>query len=159
MRLHRQASSPFLRHWHSLFPLLIWLRYAREISSSGGLFSFVEAAAGRRVALVQAAIWTVSYLLYLVYTTVYVVFDVLPSVLPGGAPVSRHTRGGDPGIDRAHRRRGSFARGVRAVCDRRCCVSARGESSVYPRRYSWRLCRQRGRRTWRWCGRRDRGRA
>jgi len=68
------------------FPLLIWLRYAREISSSGGLFSFVEAAAGRRVALVQATIWTVSYLLYLVYTTVYVVYDVLPSVIPGVRP-------------------------------------------------------------------------
>lgn len=68
------------------FPLLIWLRYAREISSSGGLFSFVEAAAGRRVALVQAAIWTVSYLLYLVYTTVYVVYDVLPWVVPGVRP-------------------------------------------------------------------------
>jgi hypothetical protein len=68
------------------FPLLIWLRYACEISSSGGLFSFVEAAAGRRVALVQAVIWTVSYLLYLVYTTVYVVYDVLPSVLPGIRP-------------------------------------------------------------------------
>jgi len=68
------------------FPLLIWLRYAREIASSGGLFSFVEAAAGRRVALVQAAIWTVSYLLYLVYTTVFVVYDVLPSVLPGVRP-------------------------------------------------------------------------
>jgi len=68
------------------FPLLIWLRYARDIASSGGLFSFVEAAAGRRVALVQAAIWTVSYLLYLVYTTVYVVYDVLPSVLPGVRP-------------------------------------------------------------------------
>jgi amino acid transporter len=68
------------------FPLLIWLRYAREIASSGGLFSFVEAAAGRRVALVQATIWAVSYLLYLVYTTVYVVYDVLPSVLPGVRP-------------------------------------------------------------------------
>jgi hypothetical protein len=68
------------------FPLLIWLRYARDISSSGGLFSFVEAAAGRRVALVQATIWTVSYLLYLVYTTVYVVYDVLPSVIPGVRP-------------------------------------------------------------------------
>jgi hypothetical protein len=58
---------------------LIWLRYAREIASSDGLFSLVEAAAGRRVALVQAAIWTVSYLLYLVYTTVDVVYDMLPS--------------------------------------------------------------------------------
>ena len=68
------------------FPLVIWLRYARDIASSGGLFAFVEAAAGRRVALVQAAVWTVSYLLYLVYTTVYVVYDILPSVLPGVHP-------------------------------------------------------------------------
>jgi hypothetical protein len=28
------------------FPLAIWLRYARQISGSGGLYSFVEAAAG-----------------------------------------------------------------------------------------------------------------
>jgi amino acid transporter len=68
------------------FPVLIWLRYAREISSSGGLFAFVEAAAGRRVALVQAAIWTVSYLLYIIYTTVYIVYDILPSALPGVRP-------------------------------------------------------------------------
>jgi hypothetical protein len=68
------------------FPLLIWLRYARDIASSGGLFAFVEAAAGRRIALVQAGVWIVSYLLYLVYTTVYVVYDILPSVLPGVRP-------------------------------------------------------------------------
>jgi hypothetical protein len=68
------------------FPLVIWLRYARDIASSGGLFAFVEAAAGRRVALVQAAVWTVSYLLYLAYTTVYVVYDILPSVVPGVRP-------------------------------------------------------------------------
>jgi amino acid transporter len=68
------------------FPVLIWFRYAREIASSGGLFAFVEAAAGRRVALVQGAIWTVSYLLYIIYTTVYIVYDILPSVLPGVRP-------------------------------------------------------------------------
>ncbi len=68
------------------FPLLIWLRYARDIASSGGLFAFVEAAAGRRVAVVQAIIWTISYLLYLVYTTEYVVYDILPSVLPWVRP-------------------------------------------------------------------------
>jgi hypothetical protein len=66
-----------------VIPLAIWLRYSRHISSSGGLYAFVEAAAGRQVALAQAAIWIVSYLLYLVYTTVQVVYDVLPSVLPG----------------------------------------------------------------------------
>jgi len=66
-----------------LVPLAIWLRYSREISGSGGLYAFVEAAAGRRVALVQAAIWTFSYLLYVVYTTVQIVYDLLPSVIPG----------------------------------------------------------------------------
>jgi amino acid transporter len=64
-------------------PLAIWLRYSRHIASSGGLYAFVEAAAGRRVALVQAGIWAVSYVLYLVYTTVQIVYDVLPNVLPG----------------------------------------------------------------------------
>lgn len=29
------------------FPLAIWLRYARDVSGSGGLYSFVEAAAAR----------------------------------------------------------------------------------------------------------------
>ena len=66
-----------------LVPLAIWLRYSREIISSGGLFAFVEAAAGRRVALAQGAIWIFSYLLYVVYTTVQIVYDLLPSVLPG----------------------------------------------------------------------------
>jgi fumarate reductase subunit D len=65
------------------FPLVIWLRYARHINSSGGLYAFVEAAAGRRVALAQAAIWTFSYLLYIVYTTVQIVYDLLPAIFPG----------------------------------------------------------------------------
>ncbi len=64
-------------------PLAIWLRYSRELNGSGGLYTFVEAAAGRRVALVQAAIWTFSYLLYIVYTTIQIVYDLLPAVLPG----------------------------------------------------------------------------
>jgi amino acid transporter len=64
-------------------PLAIWLRYARYVNSSGGLYAFVEAAAGRRVALVQATIWIVSYVLYVVYTTVQIVYDLLPNVLPG----------------------------------------------------------------------------
>jgi hypothetical protein len=63
-------------------PLVIWLRYARRASGPGGLYSFVEAAAGRRVALVQAGLWIVSYLLYLLYTTAQVVYDTLPAVLP-----------------------------------------------------------------------------
>jgi hypothetical protein len=70
-----------------LVPLAIWLRYSRYVNGSGGLYSFVEAAAGRRVALAQAAIWTFSYLLYIVYTTVQIVYDLLPAVVPG---VSRY---------------------------------------------------------------------
>jgi amino acid transporter len=64
-------------------PLAIWLRYSRHINSAGGLYAFVEAAAGRRVALAQAAIWTFSYALYIVYTTVQIVYDLLPQVIPG----------------------------------------------------------------------------
>ncbi len=65
------------------FPLVIWLRYARRVAGSGGLYCFVEAAAGRRLALVQAGLWVVSYLLYLLYTTAQIVYDTLPAVLPG----------------------------------------------------------------------------
>jgi hypothetical protein len=64
-------------------PLAIWLRYSRHVSSAGGLYSFVEAAAGRRVALAQATLWIVSYVLYLIYTTVQIVYDVLPTAIPG----------------------------------------------------------------------------
>ncbi len=63
--------------------LIIWLLYSRHVAGSGGLYGFVEAAAGRRVALVQAGLWIVSYLLYVVYTTVQIVYDVLPAVIPG----------------------------------------------------------------------------
>ena len=65
-------------------PLVIWLRYARDVTGPGGLTSYVEAAAGRRVALVQAALWTASYTLYLLYTSAYVVYDILPAAWPGG---------------------------------------------------------------------------
>lgn len=68
-------------------PLLVWLRYARVVAGPAGLTGFVEAAAGRRVALVQAALWTTSYLLYLLYTTATIVYDTLPVVLPGVRPV------------------------------------------------------------------------
>jgi amino acid transporter len=67
-------------------PLAIWLRYSRHIHSAGGLYAFVEAAAGRRVALAQAAIWAFSYALYIVYTTVQIVYDLLPEVIPGVRP-------------------------------------------------------------------------
>ena len=64
-------------------PLAVWLGYARHVSSSGGLYAFTEAAAGPRVALAQASVWALSYLLYLVYTTAQIVYDTLPAVLPG----------------------------------------------------------------------------
>jgi hypothetical protein len=64
-------------------PMIIWLRYSKHIQGSGGLYDFVKAAAGPRVALLQAAIWTVSYLLYVVYTTLQIVYDLLPAVFPG----------------------------------------------------------------------------
>ena len=67
-------------------PLVIWLRYSRHVASSGGLYAFVEAAAGRRVAMVQGVIWVFSYLLYLLYTTASIVYDTLPAVLPGVRP-------------------------------------------------------------------------
>ena len=64
-------------------PLGIWLRYSGHVASSGGLYAFVEAAAGRRLALAQAAVWAVSYILYLVYTTVQIVYDTLPAAVSG----------------------------------------------------------------------------
>ena len=65
------------------FPLAIWLGYARQVTGAGGLYAFAAAAAGRRVALVQAGLWIISYLLYLLYTAAQVVYDTLPAVLPG----------------------------------------------------------------------------
>jgi len=69
-----------------LAPLAIWLGYSERIVSAGGLAAFVEAAAGRTAARLQALIWIVSYFLYLPYTVTYVVYDVLAVVFPGVAP-------------------------------------------------------------------------
>jgi hypothetical protein len=66
-----------------LAPFAIWLRYSRDIAAAGGLFAFVVAAVGRRTALVQAAMRTASYLLYLLYTSAYVVHDLLPPIWSG----------------------------------------------------------------------------
>jgi len=66
-----------------LLPLAVWLSFSRRVASAGGLAAFVEAAVGRRAAKVQAAVWTVSYFLYIPYTVTYVVYDVLPVVFPG----------------------------------------------------------------------------
>jgi hypothetical protein len=64
-------------------PMLIWLRYSGHVNSAGGLYGFVKAAAGPQIAFAQAAIWTISYLLYIVYTTEQIVYDLLPDVFPG----------------------------------------------------------------------------
>ncbi|MBM9506642.1 hypothetical protein [Actinacidiphila acididurans] len=68
------------------FPLAIWIGYAQHINTAGGLYAFVEAAAGRTAARVQAGLWILSYLLYLLYTTASVVYDTLPAVFPGVRP-------------------------------------------------------------------------
>jgi hypothetical protein len=66
-----------------LVPLAVWLGYSRRVQSGGGLFTFVEEAAGRPVALVQAALWVFSYVLYLLTTTAEIARDVLPDAVPG----------------------------------------------------------------------------
>jgi amino acid transporter len=76
-------------------PLLIWWRFSAEIASSGGLFAFVERAAGRRIALVQGTVWTVSYFLYLPFTVTYLVYDQLPESFPA---VTRHQSAYELGI-------------------------------------------------------------
>lgn len=65
------------------FPLLIWVRCSRGMATPGGLYGFTKAAAGPRVALLQAALWTISYVLYLLYTTASIVYDTLPAFWPG----------------------------------------------------------------------------
>ena len=69
-----------------LAPLAIWLGFSERVASAGGLAAFVEAAAGRRLAVVQASIWIVSYFLYLPYTITYITYDLLPPVFPGIVP-------------------------------------------------------------------------
>jgi hypothetical protein len=64
-------------------PLWIWLSYSRHVNGPGGLFAFVEAAAGRPIAYLQAAIWIFSYAMYLVYTTVQIADQILPDVFAG----------------------------------------------------------------------------
>jgi hypothetical protein len=54
-------------------PLAIWWRFSERVVSPGGLRAFVDAAAGRRPALVQAWSWAVAYFLYLPLTVTYVV--------------------------------------------------------------------------------------
>lgn len=69
-----------------VLPIAVWWRFSEDISSAGGLTAFVRAAAGKRAAVVQGAIWTVSYFLYLPYTVTYIAYDLLPVVFPGITP-------------------------------------------------------------------------
>jgi len=64
-------------------PLGIWLVFSKRIVSPGGLSAFVEAAAGRRLAVAHGWIWALAYFLYLPYTVTFVVYDLLPPVFPG----------------------------------------------------------------------------
>lgn len=64
-------------------PLGIWVAFSGRIASAGGLSAFVEAAAGRRAAVVHGWIWAFAYFLYLPYTITFVVYDLLPPVFPG----------------------------------------------------------------------------
>jgi amino acid transporter len=65
------------------FPLLAWYRYASRVASAGGLYSFVQAAAGTWPARLHGAAWVVSYFLYLPSTMAYLLWDVLPVAFPG----------------------------------------------------------------------------
>lgn len=67
-------------------PLAVWLSFSRTILTPGGLTAFVDAAVGRRAALVHGWIWLFAYALYLPYTVTYVVYDLLPPVFPGMTP-------------------------------------------------------------------------
>ena len=67
------------------FPLAVWWRFSGRVTSAGGLYGFVEAAAGRTAARVHGAIWTVSYFLYLPATATFLVYEILPAVAPGVA--------------------------------------------------------------------------
>jgi amino acid transporter len=69
-----------------LAPLAVWLGFSERIASAGGLAAFVEAAAGRTAARVQAGIWIVAYFLYLPYTVTQIVYDLLAPVFPGLVP-------------------------------------------------------------------------
>ena len=110
-------------------PLLVWLRFSRDVVSPAGLAGFVEAAAGRPLALVQAAIWAFSYFLYLPYTVTDIVYEMLVVVFPGIEPGGRYSRS-------CCRSRSSrwccSARSRRSACSRsrRCCSSESSSSSA-----------------------------
>lgn len=68
-------------------PLAVWYRYSKT-SSSGGLYAFVEKAAGKRVADAQGWLWIISYFLYLPWTVAYITYNLLPSIIGNSAYLS-----------------------------------------------------------------------
>lgn len=65
-----------------LAPLSIWLAFSRRIANAGGLYSFVEEAGSGGLALVHGLLWSLSYLLYLAFTVTYIVYYLLPELIP-----------------------------------------------------------------------------
>jgi hypothetical protein len=82
----------------ALVPVAVWCSYSSRVVSDGGLYAFCERAAGRRVALVQGAIWIASYALYLPYTVTAVVYDQLPVAFPGIRPYRGWLEVGIPAV-------------------------------------------------------------
>jgi amino acid transporter len=68
------------------FPVGIWFHFSERIASAGGLYAFVEAAAGKTAARVHGVIWIVSYFLYLPATVTAIVHETLPDLAPGIRP-------------------------------------------------------------------------
>jgi hypothetical protein len=64
----------------------VWSRFSEDVVSPAGLAGFVDAAAGPRLAVAQAAVWAFSYFLYLPYTITDIVYEMLVVVFPGLAP-------------------------------------------------------------------------
>ena len=81
--VHASGLTTLLAIVVFLAPLAVWLGFSERIASAGGLAAFVEAAAGRTAARIQAAIWIVAYFLYLPYTVTQIVYDVLAPAFPG----------------------------------------------------------------------------
>lgn len=68
------------------FPVGIWFHFSERIATAGGLYAFVEAAAGKTAARVHGVVWIVSYFLYLPATVTAVVYETLPDLAPGIRP-------------------------------------------------------------------------
>ena len=68
------------------FPVAVWFRFSERIATAGGLYAFVEAAAGTTAARIHGVVWIVSYFLYLPATVTAIVYETLPDLAPGIRP-------------------------------------------------------------------------